>query len=252
MSDPFFTIVTPTHNPGPKLGLTVDSVLSQDFSDLEYLVIDGGSTDCTADIMRSRQKDRRVRFTCECDRGAYDAMNKGIERSAGRFLYFLGAGDVIQRGALREIARVVPSSGMTFIYGNVFMRRTASTYDGPFTRAKLRKRNISHQAIFYERTLFSVLGKYQTQYRVAADWVFNMMCFGHRAVRKVYVDMIVAEFEGGGLSDSTADTAFISDYSRLVKKHLGYVQYVLLRVEPRVERLKKKCRFHERSSQFPA
>lgn len=232
MQGPFFTIITPTYNSGLKLRSTIDSVLYQRFSSFEHVLIDGTSTDCTVDIIRSYHKDCRIRFISEPDSGIYDAMNKGIELARGRFLYFLGVGDILRPDILTEIAKVVPSSGMTLLYGSVFRWDKASVYDGPFTIGKLRRKNICHQAIFYENKIFRTLGKYETKYACLSDWAFNMKCFGDRTIKKMYVEKLIADYEGGGLSASRIDRIFNYDYPRLVRERLGYMQYFLLKSEP--------------------
>jgi glycosyltransferase involved in cell wall biosynthesis len=239
MDCPFFTIITPTYNSGLKLRATIDSVLDQRFSSFEYVLIDGASVDCTIDIIRSYHKDCRVRFISEPDSGIYSAMNKGIDLARGRFLYFLGAGDILRPDVLAEIAGVLPSSGMTLAYGSVFWRGRGVVYDGPFTPGKLRRKNICHQAIFYEDEVFRTLGKYETKYAFLSDWAFNMKCFGDRTIEKMYLEKVIADYEGGGLSTSRRDPMFCSDYPWLVREHLGYKQYFLLKSEPYLDRWRR-------------
>jgi len=246
MRDPFFSIIAPTYNSGLKLRSTIDSVLSQSFSDFECILIDGASTDSTIDIIRSYDKDFRIRFISEPDSGIYDAMNKGIELARGRFLYFLGAGDILRPNILAEIERVVPSSGMTFVYGNVFWRSKSVVYDGPFTSGKLRKRNICQQAIFYEEKIFRALGKFETEYICSSDWAFNMKCFGDRTIKKIHVEKLIADYEGGGVSDSHIDHIFNSDYPWLVRNRLGYIQYFLLKSERYLNRWQRTIHFCNR------
>src|SRR5258705_11239297 len=86
-----FPIITPTLNSGPKLEATINSVLSQKEDLFEYIVVDGGSSDETLNLLRKHGE--RIKWISEKDRGVYDAMNKGIGMASGRYLYFLGAGD---------------------------------------------------------------------------------------------------------------------------------------------------------------
>jgi len=89
-----FSVITPTLNPGPKLEATINSVLSQNQKLFEYIIVDGGSTDETLNVIRKYGK--RIKWVSKKDRGVYDAMNKGIKMARGDYLYFLGAGDHLE------------------------------------------------------------------------------------------------------------------------------------------------------------
>lgn len=231
MESPFVSVITPTFNAGPKLAATVASVLSQKGASYEYLIIDGGSTDGT--LGQLRDLGAAVSWTSAPDTGIYDAMNKGIRRSAGRFLCFLGAGDRLLPGVLQavsdEIGQRSPDAERRpcFLYGNVRWSIYPRPYDGPFTAFTLLRCNVCHQAIFYERTLFERLGQYDTKYRLFADWEFNLRCFADAGVEKKYVPLVVAEYESGGESDTSLDPVFYRAFPRLIRQHLG-LGYALL------------------------
>jgi glycosyltransferase involved in cell wall biosynthesis len=217
MNPPLISIITPTFNSGEKIATTVASVLSQRKDLYEYLVIDGGSTDDT--LAHLRAQGPALRYLSEPDEGIYDAMNKGIRLTSGKFLYFLGAGDRLLPGVLEAVAaemRKLPGQGQTarptLLYGNVSSSYYSRPYDGRFHRFKLLRRNICHQAIFYQRSVFERLGFYNTKYRLLADWEFNIRCFNDRGIRKRYVALRVADYEGGGESITTPDLAFYADF----------------------------------------
>jgi hypothetical protein len=93
-------------------------------------------------------------------------------------------------------------------------------YDGKFSLQKIRNRNISHQAIFYRRQLFSMVGNYTIKYKVNADWDFNFRCFTHPAVHTKYVDIVVAFFAPGGFGKQTVDLEYKKDKIRLQLEYL--------------------------------
>ena len=239
---PSFTIITPTYNAGEKLSASIESVLSQASAEFEYLLLDGASTDNTRKVAGSYRQDPRLRFSSESDEGIYHAMNKGIALARGRFLYFLGAGDVLYPGILSEMARLLPPPGISMIYGDVLWRNTGRVYDGRFTRRKLCAKNICHQAIFYENTIFRSLGNFDLAYKYCSDWAFNMKCFGDRRINRIYVDRLIAEYEGDGLSITHTDHAFNRDYQRLVRRHLGLSLYLRVQAKPFLARW--RSRFH--------
>ena len=169
MNPPLISVITPTFNSGAKIAATVASVLSQRKGLYEFLVIDGGSIDDT--LAHLRAQGPALRYLSEPDEGIYDAMNKGIRLTSGKFLYFLGAGDQLLPGVLEAVAaeiRKLPgqsqTSRPTLLYGNVDSSRDSQPYDGRFDRFKLLRRNICHQAIFYQRSVFERLGFYNTKY----------------------------------------------------------------------------------------
>jgi glycosyltransferase involved in cell wall biosynthesis len=205
-----FSVITPTLNPGPKLEATINSVLSQNEELFEYIIVDGGSTDETLNVIRKYGK--RIKCVSKKDRGVYDAMNKGIKMARGDYLYFLGAGDHLRENILEKVEKELPDEPLTFVYGNVYVVNIKSEYLGEFDDDKLAKLNICHQAIFYERTIFEVIGKYDLRYRLLADYAFNLKCFADQRIRRLYVDEVIADFEGGGISTGT-DMNFIKDFA---------------------------------------
>jgi glycosyltransferase involved in cell wall biosynthesis len=217
MDPPLISVITPTFNSGAKIAATVASVLAQRKELYEFLVIDGGSTDDS--LAHLRAQGPALRYLSEPDEGIYDAMNKGIRLASGKFLYFLGAGDRLLPDVLEAVAaeiRKLPShrqtSRPTLIYGNVDSSHFRRPYDGRFDRFKLFRRNICHQAIFYQRSVFERLGFYNTKYRLLADWEFNIRCFNDRGIRKRYIPLRIADYEGGGESITTPDRAFYADF----------------------------------------
>lgn len=215
---PSVSVITAVYNAKDSLEATIQSVLGQGYPDLEFVIVDGGSVDGTLDVIQ-RYDDRIEYWISEPDRGIYDAFNKGVDCSRGEWLYFLGAGDRLKDG--KVIERFFSSTPRNrFLYGNVSWGDTGKIYDGKFTPLKISRRNICQQAIFYHRSLFEELGKFDTRYPILADWEFNVRCFGARNVRPLYRNIIVAEYQLGGISKAS-DPALERDKERLIRKHLG-------------------------------
>lgn len=218
MERKLFSIITPTYNCVTKIAKTINSVLSQDSSLYEYIVIDGDSDDGTQSEIKKFEG--RLTFISEPDLGPYDAMNKGVDRARGKYIYFLGAGDTLRPNALRNLAGLMPDSELAFVYGNVYWVDEAFIYGGEFDKLRLETYNICHQAIFYERAIFDVMGKFELNYKILADYVLNIKCFGNEKIRKTYLDYVVANFEGGGLSARHKDAALIEALPRLIEEYL--------------------------------
>ena len=194
---PLFSITIPTYNASSKVAESIDSILAQKEGLAEILVMDGGSKDNTVEIIKSYGD--KVRWISEPDKGLYDAMNKGIGLSQGRFLNFLGAGDTLRPGVLEMLAARLPDEPLSILYGRVWLRDAGHEHGERFTKMILRNGNVPHQSIFYNRAVFDRLGLYDNQYKTGADYVYAIMMFGDDAIHKIYVDAVIAEYEGGGV-----------------------------------------------------
>jgi len=232
VASPLFTIIVPTLNAQFKLEATLASVLASK-EPLELLVMDGGSTDGTPEMLRlfEARMDGRLHWWSGPDSGLYDAMNRGIERSNGRYLNFLGAGDELMPGALELVAKRLGQDDLsqeTFVllYGDAFWKEQDRVQGGCYSPLRLTRENICHQVIFYSRPIFEQFGGYSLEYPVLADYAFNIRCFGDDSVKKIHLDAVIAKFEGGGISSVTRDPKFYDrDMPGLVRRNLGVKLY---------------------------
>lgn len=201
---PFFSVIIPAYNSQTSIAHAMQSVLNQSFSDFEVLLMDAASTDGTLAIAKGFS-DERISIFSETDKGPYDAMNKGILRAKGEWLYFLGSDDSLRaKNVLQKVSDYIASSPGSVVYGNVFVKGNTAwandgdIYDGLFTIKKLMQKNICHQSIFYKKCIFSKIGLYNLKYKICADYDFNL-----RAAAKCnfdYLDCIIADFNAGGYS----------------------------------------------------
>lgn len=212
----FFTIIIPTLNSGKKIYAAVQSVLSQKFIDFELLILDAHSSDDTLYLVNSFN-DSRIKVIQENDFGIYDAMNKGISRSSGDWIYFLGSDDALfDNSVLDRAFEVGYKSKSKLIYGNVYVNGAAGwandgqLYDGEFSLQKMLHRNICQQAIFYHRTLFDNYGYFNDQYVICADWDFLLRIAGSETIE--YFPVTIAVFNGGGSSKKIRDKKFENDF----------------------------------------
>jgi len=212
MQPPLISILIPTLNAEKTLGNALDSVLNQQYKEWEILVIDSVSKDGTMDMVKEwAGRDARIRYLSEPDKGIYDAMNKGVTLAGGEWIYFLGSDDVLHDpGVLETFRDDLAGRNFDMVYGNIIISPEGPAYDGPFTLEKLLRKNMSHQAAFYHRQLFTRTGGFNTRYRVYADWDFNIRCFSDPAIRTHYRDRVVALFGMDGVS-RRHDTVFLRE-----------------------------------------
>jgi glycosyltransferase involved in cell wall biosynthesis len=121
-STPLITVITVTFNAGEKLERTIQSVINQTLKDVEFIVIDGGSTDKTTDIIR-KYENKITYWISEEDQGIFDAMNKGINISSGQWINFMNAGDCfIENETLARISPYLDRTCADIVYGNTVMK----------------------------------------------------------------------------------------------------------------------------------
>ena len=204
--NPFISIIIPTFNSAKTINACLDIIFGQTFEDYEVLIMDGASTDNTLEIAKTYD-DPRIRIYSEPDKGIYDAMNKGIEKSKGEWLYFLGSDDLLfNKNIFQELLNELKGSKYKIVYGDVLIDGEAiwekhnQIYDGEFSWDKLINQNICHQAIFYHKDVFKKKGVFNIKYLVCADWDMNLRL--QSSYKFKYIDKIIAKFKGGATSST--------------------------------------------------
>lgn len=231
MSLPVFTVIIPTFNAENTIEAAINSITSQTLNNWELLVIDGVSTDKTINIAKKIEKsDSRIKIEVAKDKGIYDAMNKGIKKAKGQWLYFMGADDTIYNSnVLNTILDAINENKNTKLaYGNVSLNKPLGyhheglVYAGEFDEYKLLVKNICHQSAFYHKSIFQQFGLYKTQYKIFADYDFNLNCFNR--VETLFVNTIIANFNVGGNSkeNQQADKQFANDFLKNMIYKYGY------------------------------
>ena len=177
MPDPLVTIVTPSYNQGHFIRATIESVLSQDYPNLEYIIMDGGSTDETAAV--AREYGSRLTFVSEKDRGQSHAINKGFRKARGSILSWLNSDDLYLPGAVSKAVaawRGKPSAGAVYGEGYLIDRSGATTSRFPFTEAfnlwKLVNLSdyVLQQTVYFRKDVLEEVGYLDEDLHFAMDW----------------------------------------------------------------------------------
>jgi glycosyltransferase involved in cell wall biosynthesis len=217
MRNPLISIVTVSYNAVATIEETILSVINQTYSNIEYIIIDGGSTDGTVDIIKKYQ-DKIAYWVSEPDKGIYDAMNKGVVIATGDFLVFLGADDIFFTSKVLECIILKITSYEIVYYGDVYMTDICKIYWGKFNSVKLAIGNICHQAIFYPKGIYKA-NKYQLKYKVYADYIYNISIYYH--VKFKYLNETIVVFNYNGFSCKTIDEEFNKNINNVILKKLG-------------------------------
>ena len=203
---PVITVITVVFNGILTFENTILSVINQSYKKIEYIVIDGGSTDGTVDLIKKYQ-DRISYWVSEPDNGIYDAMNKGAAMSTGDWIYFLGADDFM----FNCIHQVVPLfESESIMYGDVIFKMNQNRLYGKFNSFKFIIHNMPHQALFYPRRVFDKY-TYEKKYIYLADYYLNLLCWNDKSFKIKYLPYAIAEYNDLGVSSVKYDVNFIND-----------------------------------------
>lgn len=197
------SIITVVYNGVKTLEQAIQSVLGQTYINIEYIIIDGQSTDGTAAIIE-KYKDRISYYVSEPDQGIYDAMNKGISVASGDIIGILNADDWYDVNAVKSVVDCFAEYNADIVYGKA--KRVES--DGTILSAKLPPLTdlwygmlICHQAAFVKRKIYQKIGGYSLNYKIASDYEFFLRCYSSQ-IRFIYLDIELVFFRSTGVSST--------------------------------------------------
>jgi glycosyltransferase involved in cell wall biosynthesis len=202
-----FSIITVTKNAAATLERSILSVAEQQHRPLDYIIVDGASSDATAAIAQ-RYSNVVTRFVSEPDQGIYDAMNKGLALARGDFVFFLGADDrLADERVLADVAASLDAAPCDFLYGGIEVRfldgRVVPFMPPPPEEALAFMIHgcLPHQASFASRRAFAVAGTFDTRYRIAGDydWFLRVLTRNDLVTRRI--ERIIGSYQMGGLSN---------------------------------------------------
>ena len=239
---PLISIITVSFNAVAEIENTILSVLSQSYHNIEYIVVDGGSTDGTVDIIE-KYADKISYWLSEPDKGIYDAMNKGIDIATGKWINFMNSGDVFfDNQVLEQFVQSLPHTQYDICYGDTALRYKAGLIRSDASSIEMINKRLPfcHQSSFVLTDLLKKR-KYNLDYRICADYDFfyNEYISGKRFC---HINLLVTIYEAeSGLSvkqalKSLKEMAIIN--GRIIKFQwkLEYLLYFLrLRFYPLVK-----------------
>ena len=199
---PLISVVTVVFNGARHIEETIQSVASQTYRNIEHIVIDGGSTDGTVDIIR-RHDAILGYWMSQTDAGVYDAMNKGVALVTDPDSYILFANADDRLYSTEAIERAISASGgEDLVYGRMVLadEQVSAIVGKRVELEDLALQTLCHPATFVRRRIFDSVGKFDTSYTIAADYDHIVRCF-QAPVSTRFVDVIVSRMRMGGLSE---------------------------------------------------
>lgn len=197
-----FSVITINKNNIKGLIKTIDSVISQNYYDFEFIIIDGKSNDGSIEYVSNINYP--IKYISEEDNGIYDAMNKGITISSGRYLIFLNSGDhFISNEILSKISNTVSTSkGTNIFYGDYFeyfAEPILKKLPKKISLFYFRYNFINHQSCFIDKTLFQRFGMYNVGNKYVSDWEFFVLCKLNK-IKFIHLMQPISNYDPAGIS----------------------------------------------------
>ena len=208
------SIITATFNSEKTLQDTLDSVLRQDYRNIEHIIIDGGSMDSTVDIIRayaSKTTSHSVKWVSEKDRGIYDAMNKGIAMATGDVIGILNSDDYFTSyDVVSKLAKPFEDETLDAVYGDIHFihdgepdkvtRYYSSKIFSPFwVRFGFMP---AHPSLYVRKEIYDKVGLYKLDYKIGADFEMVVRMFHVHKIKAHYINMDFVTMRNGGASTS--------------------------------------------------
>lgn len=227
------SIITVTYNCVNTLKRTIDSVLEQNNPELEYVLVDGSSTDGTLDLIKN-YKERypdTIRYISEKDNGLYDAMNKGIRLTSGDLIGIINGDDYYTANAIDEAVKLAASTGADIIYSDLlYCRGNEIDYAHPLKSNHERlveRMNVNHPTCFVKKDTYEKYGVFDTDFKIAADYEL-MARFYKSGCHFEKAPVVLAVMEYGGVSSNNKKS--INEKYMIHKKYFTWTSAEFYRI----------------------
>ena len=243
---PLISIITISLNAGRDLEKTLTCTIKQDFHNFEYIIIDGGSTDNTIDIIKKYEHHLKF-WSSEKDNGIAEAFNKGLNHCQGEWIGIINAGDWYEQGTFTEIAK--NRNKAEILYG--FMQYWEGDNKKEIFHANHNglhlEMTLNHAACFVKKSVYEKIGKFNVHYKYAMDFDFLRRCHLQQ-IPFFKIDRELAHMHYGGISDN-----FLATYKevRNIKINQGHSQlkahtyYIYQILRKSIKNLLLYCGFHK-------
>jgi glycosyltransferase involved in cell wall biosynthesis len=230
------SIITVCFNSIETLKLTIDSVRNQTYPDIEYIVIDGASTDGTVQLIMENKK-FITKFVSEPDNGLYDAMNKGIKLSTGTIVGILNSDDIFySNSVIEEVVAFHVNQNIEASIGDIIQCNTFGKVKRVFSSKHWTPSQLvrgfmpPHPSIFFKRDLFARLGYYSNEFKIGADYELITRYFLKNEISWKYSGITTTSMQIGGLSSSGFSSYFIISkeiIKALKMNKIGFFDYII-------------------------
>lgn len=204
------SIITVCFNAASTIEETINSVINQPYENKEYIIIDGGSTDGTIDIIK-KYEDKIAYWVSEPDYGLYHAMNKGIEKATGDIIGMINADDYYFDNVFADVAKAFEGKNLEeyIFFGDMY-------HDGEIIKG-WRQENVNigafgaHPSMFCPKKVYDKIGKYRLWYKILADYDFMYRAYHVYNIEPIYLPKKTAFFRVGGLASNNIFRSFTEE-----------------------------------------
>jgi glycosyltransferase involved in cell wall biosynthesis len=225
------SIITINYNEKEGLRKTIESVVNQTFSDFEYIVIDGNSSDGSKDIIEE-YNDKITYAVSEPDSGIYNAMNKGIRAAKGDYLLFMNSGDsFFEKDTLAKAEKLI-DGGYGIYYGDlIYYNKRKKKFENwifpnTLTLGFFIENSLPHQGSFIKRSLFDSISMYNENLKIASDWEFFIIAVCIERVSYKHIGIVISEYDFTGISSDPKNYHLVHS-----EKQLTYDKYFPMIIE---------------------
>lgn len=214
------SIITINYNNKSGLITTINSIVNQTNRNFEYIVIDGGSTDGSKDVILENESNISS-WVSEPDKGIYNAMNKGIKKATGEFVIFISSGDILFDDNVIENTIGLLDSSFDFIYGNLYYNDNKknimiATPPDKLSFSYFIHNSLPHPACFIKRDLFEKHFYYNENLKIVSDWEFFIYCICKQNSPYKHIDQVISNFDMSGISTNPENNLKIENEHKIV------------------------------------
>jgi len=226
------SIITVTYNNQKTVEHTIQSVLNQTYPNIEYIIINGKSTDGTLEKIK-KYKNKISKVVSEADQGMYDALNKGIEIATGEVIGFLHADDFYNdKYVIEKIANIFNTQNIDSLYGDLEYVSASNPEKiirnwkaGQFSIKELKKGWMPpHPTFFVKKEVYTKLGVFNLKFRIAADYDLMLRFLGKHKISTIYLPKVLVKMRWGGTSNRSISNIIQKskeDYISLKENNIG-------------------------------
>jgi glycosyltransferase involved in cell wall biosynthesis len=213
---PLLSIITATYNSENTLDETIKSILSQDYINFEYIIVDGASTDNTINIIKKfepkfKEKNIIFKWISEPDSGIYNAWNKGLKIASGNWISFIGSDDIYLEGSFKKYAiNAQKNPNKDFIYskvklmkGNYFIKDILGQWNWKTFKKSME---FAHVGAIHNKHFFENYGTFDESYKITGD--YEMLLRAKGRLKSLFMEEFTVKMQVGGISNNVVSRAF--------------------------------------------
>jgi len=217
------SVITVNYNDKAGLQKTIESVTSQTLKPFEFIIIDGGSTDGSKELIE-QNADKIAYWVSEQDKGVYNAMNKGIKFATGDFIIFMNGGDCFYNDSVLEEITPELTADFDIYYGDNYKvspnSKRLKTYPEKLNFSFFYSSSLNHQSTFIRKSLFEKYFYYNENYKIASDWEFFAYTICHANVPAKYLAKTIALYDFTGISSNPKfSDIFLKEKTEVIQKY---------------------------------